>query len=307
MDYAELREIDIDEVDISDDSFLISFPLRDPALEKILIRTKILTPIWVLGGKPYVPVHGFRRIHFARTFGLRKIPALILNTQRKLALRQAIFENLFRGLNLIEKSNAVQKLLSFGFSKEEVFDYMSLMGLGKSSEVLETLLRLSEAEEDIKMFVFEKSLSLKTVKYLTALGRESQKRLIRFLRGKRITESLLREFLEDLILAQVRFKEIPFSEFEESQTIEEARISLKRRLNPIFSKLSEHVEEIIRSMEFPPNVRVSLDPYLERDELEVRISARNITEISSALAKISKTLNEGGFAKLFEIYEGRVR
>lgn len=307
MGYDRFAEIDLDEVDLSDTSFLISFPLTNPTLEKALTQTKIITPVWVLAEKPYRLVHGFRRLALARSLGIKRVPAIILRCEPKEAFRQALLENLFRGLNLIEKAHATEKMFFFGFTKNEVAECISLMGLGRGEIVLETLIGLSKVNEAIKTYIVENSLSLKTSRYLLSLKEYSLEKLIGFLKGKRVSESLLREFLENLILAEVKLGEIPFSELESFETIEDARLFIKKKLNPSLSKISHDLKEVIGSMEFPPNVKIGVDPYLEREEIEISISARNISEFRVALGKISRAYEEGKFYKLFEVYEGKIR
>ena len=118
-------------------------------------KVGIIQPVVLLEGPPFSVVTGFRRIEAAKKLGLKEVPAVTVKLSEKEGLLFAIHDNIHRGLNIIEKAHALEKMVSMGFPESEIYEVMALFSLGPHEKVLAHLLSIARAEEPLKHFIFE--------------------------------------------------------------------------------------------------------------------------------------------------------
>ena len=199
-----LKTLGIDAIDSRDHFFFTTFhPNLDP-LTRSIEHVGLLQPIIVREkprGSSYQVISGFKRLTVCEQFGLKEIEAF---SYRKSELgdlegfQMALHENLtVRGLNLIEKSMVIDKLIhQLGISKETIArDYMSLLGLQPSLRILKVVSRLVQLRDEIKRYIVEEEVSLENASQLLEFSPEDQAVIGTLVLKLKLGENKLREVL----------------------------------------------------------------------------------------------------------------
>ena len=131
-----ITSIPLRKINIRDKRFRISYPSADEMLLSSIRKVGIIQPVVLLEGPPFSIVTGFRRVEAAKKLGLKEVPAVTVKLSEKEGLLFAIHDNLHRGLNIIEKAHALEKMVSMGFSESEIYEVMALFSLGPHEKVL---------------------------------------------------------------------------------------------------------------------------------------------------------------------------
>ena len=199
-----LRKIRIDAIDTRDHFFSMTFhPNLDP-LTRSIGHVGLLQPIIVREkprGSSYQVISGFKRLTVCEQLGLKEIDAF---SYRKSELgnlegfQMTLHENLaIRGLNLIEKSMVVEKLIRrFGLSKESVTrDYMSMLGLQPNLRILGAVFQLVRLRGAVKRYIVEEGVSLENAVRLLEFSPEDQAEIARLVSKLKLGENKLKEVL----------------------------------------------------------------------------------------------------------------
>ncbi|MCX7857748.1 MAG: ParB N-terminal domain-containing protein [Deltaproteobacteria bacterium] len=306
IEHADLRLVNIDDVNLENREYHISFPDENSLVELLIDKTNIINPVTLLYSEPYIVIDGFRRLKYASRSGKSSVPAYILSISREEALTLSICQNLLRGLNLVEKAIAVAKMHKMGIPKEKILNMMDILSLGKSEKVKDLCLNIANEKPEIKNYFLEHSLSLKTISYFFKLKEPTRNKIISFLLGKSVTESSLREFFQIAVVSELKCGDKVFSELDFAETLEDAKKRLKKKAWPLLSDLEQEFAKVSSRMAFPPNVKVRMDPNFEKEELEISIKVKKKEEIELILTKLNSAIKRGDFDKLFELSSGKI-
>lgn len=104
----------------------------------------------------YVIVAGERRWRAAKSIGIKKVPAIIMDLTEKQILEISLIENIQReDLNSIEEALAYKKLINdFNLTQEELSKR-----IGKSRVTITNTLRLLNLSEDVQQYIIEGVIS----------------------------------------------------------------------------------------------------------------------------------------------------
>ncbi len=300
-----LEKVAIDSLDANEKRFCISFPPKSTLLEDSIKRIGVIQPIILTGKPPYTIITGFRRIASALNLGIAMIPAIIMSKMDdRDALFVAIHDNLARGLNVVEKSHAVYKMEKMGFEAEEICDTMVLFGMGSHEKVRSTLSSLARSHERLKTFVVSRNLSLKNVDGLLLFDREEGEHLLALLEHIRTTEGSLREIIRMVALMRIKEGRIDFAALSGASTVDELRVILRKRIHPILTSLEERLAAARRRAALPPHVDIKVDPFFEKEYIDIGIRARGVEDVGSALEKLHKVLEDGSLGNILELTKG---
>jgi hypothetical protein len=294
-------------INIRDNRFRISYPSADARLFSSIEKVGIIQPVVLLEGAPFTIVTGFRRLEAAKKLGLKEIPAVTTKLSEKEGLLFAIHDNLHRGLNIIEKAAALEKMVSTGFTESDIFEVMALFSLGPHKKVLAHLLSIARAEELLKHFIFTNALSTKNIEYMLWFEKEERKRIITALATTRITESYLREILEMLHLMKIKKGRFVRGVLKYAGNAQELRTRLKKIIYPRLSSLEIKLEKIKKSSALPPVLDIRVDPFFEKEYIDIIIRAKSEKETKELLGKLEQVLRKGHIRSILELSKGRVR
>ncbi len=319
----ELKEIDLDSIDLDDERYRISECLVSARLETSLRDIGQLCPVMLLdglSGRPAV-VCGFRRVHALRRIGRRSVLARFLSASEcnpLAAFRMALLDNLsFRLLNALEKARAVYALKHFCCVDNEtlVESYLPLLELAPHRNVLRSYLQLHLVLPDLKSLLLEGKLTLASVERLGCRSQEDQKTIAEMSEKARWSASLQRQVLdlvEELSAAGscgirevVEGTEItavlndpllsPFQRGERAYGI------LYRRRNPQLSRAREKFREERLKLDLPARVRLIPEPFFETSRLRVEFEALSAGDLREVVAALHGAAQASALDRLFQV------
>lgn len=299
-----IKNIPLDTIDCQDNTFCISYPLRDKILESSLRGVGIAQPVMLLERRPYIIIAGFKRIEAASNMGLKKIPALIVEMEPKEALLHAIHQNMGRGLNIVEKSQAVAKMVRSGFSQEEISQVMELLSLSSHEKIIGRCIAVASAAGPVKDFIIARNMSMKNIDYLFNFPPEERAVIVSALSPIRTTEGTLREILQMLNIIRIRRGALSIPLDGETTDINVLRGELKRQVNPLLSSLHNSYMEIRGKMGLPPDMDIKIDPFFEKEYIDVLIRVKNPHDLIEALKKLKGIIDDGHIRSIFELTQG---
>ncbi|HOJ71213.1 MAG TPA: ParB N-terminal domain-containing protein [Syntrophorhabdaceae bacterium] len=298
--------IPIEDIVTQDRTFCLSYPLFDDILTESIRRFGIIQPIIVFDSEPYIVITGFKRLESALSLGFEEIPCIIRQVGQMDALLIAVNDNLTRGFNIVEKAHCVDKMMQLGFSMEEVYDLMGRIGLGRHESVVKSLIGLSWAETELKDFVLRHRLSMKNIDYLLWFDPNEREKIIAYLSGISFTDSLLREILEMLSLTKLKKGSLPEGELEGAKDAFEIRKRLKRYVNPGISSLDGEFKKLKESCGFPKNIDIKVDPFFEKEYIDIIIKADSLDKVRDGLKKIEGAIEKGYMEGIFGLTKSRI-
>ena len=302
-----ITSIPLRKINIRDTSFRISYPSHDEMLFSSIKKLGIVQPVMLCKDEPFTIVTGFKRIDVAKKLGLKEVPAVTVKLGEKEGLLFAIHENLHRGLNIVEKAHALEKMVSVGFSESEIFEIMALFLLNPHEKILAHSLSIARAEEPLKHFIIEHTLSMKNIEYMLWFEEEERKKIMTALASTRLTESYLREILEMLHLMKIKKGRLASGVLKHADSAQELKVRLKKIIHPGLSSLEKKLEKIRKASPLPSALDIKVDPFFEKEYIDITIRAKSEKEIRELLGKLDEVLRKGHIRSILELTKGRVR
>ena len=301
-----MNKIPIDQINIHDRKFCITYPLEDVALYTSIQKIGIIQPVMLLNASPSIVITGFKRLAIAQQLGFKEIPYIPVDISEREALLYAIHDNIKRGLNFVEKAHALERMLHLGFSSEEISDTLIIIGLNPHKKILKTLIALASAEDPLKNFIVDHTLSMKIVDYIMRFEVDERSSIIEILSSFHCTESTIREILEILNLLKIKQGKLPFGRLKPASG-QELMKQLKEMAHPILASLHEKLQDIRRSSALPPNIDIKVDPFFEKEYIDIGIRAKNKDDIYQAIEKIRTLVDDGIIGSIFDLTKGNLR
>ena len=299
--------IEIDRIDRTDTRFCVSFPLEDPLLFKSINTFGIRMPLLLLDTAPYAVVTGFKRLDVACRLGLTTVPCNIRSMNEKDALLTALNDNITRPLNMIEGALAVEKMWGLGLPGEEIYAMMKLLGHEPHEKLLKNLLEIARADRQTKEFLVKHGANMTHAELLLGFSSTERSEVIALLCDMHLTFSQLREVLQLLLLVKVREERIPFEEFPRAASPDALKLSLKKRTHPILSTLEQQLKEILAKAALPPKISVKVDPFFEKEFIDIDIRARSVDDVEETIKSLDGLVKNGRLRSIFELTKGTHR
>jgi len=300
-----MNKAPIDHINVCDRRFCITYPLDDAALYTSVQKIGIIQPVMLLNTSPFIVVTGFKRLAIVQHLGLKEIPYIPVDISEREALLYAIHDNIQRGLNLVEKAHALERMLHIGFTSAEVYDTMKIIGLQPHEKILKTLIALASAEDSFKHFIVTHNLSMKIVDYLMRFDVNERSSIIGLLSSFHITESTIREILEILNLLKIKQDKLPFERLNPASG-QELMKQLKEMAYPILTALHEELLGIRQASALPPNIDIKVDPFFEKEYIDIGIRAKNKDDVCQAIEKLHRLVDDGIIGSIFDLTKGNL-
>ena len=110
-----MNKIPIDQINTHYRKFCITYPLEDAALYASIQKIGIIQPVMVLNTSPFIVITGFKRLAIAQQLGFQEISCIPVDISERKSLLYAIHDNIQRGLNIVEKAHALERMLHWVF------------------------------------------------------------------------------------------------------------------------------------------------------------------------------------------------
>jgi hypothetical protein len=302
-----MMTIPLDHIDLHNRRFCISYSLEDDLLLGSIRKLGVIHPLIVLNTTPFIVVTGFKRLAAAHELGFAAIPATPVNLDEREALRYAIHDNLTRDLNLVEKAYAIDKAFHMDFEKDDLHEMMTLLGFHPHRKVLTHLTAIASAEETVKDFIVTHSLPMKSTRYLFGFNADERGAIVHVLSRFHVTESMIRETLEMLSLLKLRTGTIPLADLDEAADGKDLERRLKDRTYPSLSALHRKLQGIRQRAALPPHMDIRVDPFFEKEYIDIRIKAKSDEDIAEALKKLHALIDADLIRSIFDLTKGRIR
>ena len=295
----------LDRINIHDRRFCVSYPAQDPLLLASIKDVGVITPVLLAGSPPFSIVTGFKRVLAAAALGLSAVPAVVReDLSEREAVLFAIHDNLARGMNLVEKGLALDRMLAMGFAVDEVYGVMRLLGLSPHERLLKTLVAVAYAEEAARAFIVSRNLSVRNIEGLLRFEASERERLLAALTPIHTTEGYLRDILTMTAIMKLREGAIDFDLFTELGSTDDLKGRLKRRVHPMLTALEEKRERVRREAMLPAHVDIKIDPFFEKEYIDIGIRAFSAGDVESALERLRRALEDGTLGSMLELTKG---
>jgi ParB/RepB/Spo0J family partition protein len=302
------RRIGIDAIDSRDHSFSMTFHPNLESLTRSIGHVGLLQPIIVrekTRGTRYQVMNGFKRLTVCRQLGLKEIEAFSFRKSELDDLEgfgMALHENLTtRGLNLIEKSMVLHKLLhQFGLPRDSIVrDYMPMLGLQPNPIMVEKVSQLVELEARIKRYIVEREVSLGNATQFLEFAPDDQLEIGKLVSELKLGENTLKEVLallrEISLRDSVTVKDLIQGEIEgiasditisKVQKTNRARRRLREMRYPKLTELENDFREKRKGLRLSPGVSIQSPPYFEGDRLKVEFRFGSVVEFKDIISKL---------------------
>jgi len=303
----KMESVEIASIDRTDKRFCVSFPLKNQSLFDSLKTFGIRMPLLLLDTKPHRVVTGFRRLEASCRLGLTRVPCIIMSMNEKDALLTAINDNIARPLNIVEGALALEKMLRFGFLLDEIYATMKLLGYEPHEKLLGKLVEVARSDDGVKEFLVRQRANMTHVELLLGFSSAERRSVIAFLGDMHMTSSQLREIFQLLLLVRLKEGKILFEEYPSLDNADAMKLFLKKRTHPTLAGLEQQLRETLQAASLPPQVSVKVDPFFEKDWVDIGIKARNVTHVKEAIKSLDTFIETGRLRSILELTKGTHR
>jgi ParB family transcriptional regulator, chromosome partitioning protein len=307
-----LEQIPFNKIDSADKAFLITFlPDLEP-LKASLKLVGLMEPLILRekANETYQIVCGFKRVEVLLLLAIKEAAALVYR-QGELdnlqALLMTIGHNITRPLNLVEKAQALEKLLAFGVSEREVIDrYLPLFGLQPSARILGQTADLLKVERGLLEYLVREGLSFSAAVRLLDLAQEEQRAILALFQALRPGENRVREivsFLREIslrdgmpipsLLARKDIVELrDDAKTPRLQRLEQLRRIIRQMRFPLLTATEQRFATYKQSLALPPQIAFHAPPFFEGEEFKMELRFKDFKtfrELAASLCRIADT------------------
>lgn len=176
-------------------------------LANSIIKYGVIQPIVLRSiGEKYEIIAGERRYKASCIAGLKKIPAIINNTDDNTSAEIALLENLQRkNLSVIEEAQSYKKLMDKGFTQEDI-----ATKLGISQSAVANKMRLLNLPKEVQDALLYNRISERHARSLLSLNNEDlQKSLLHRITSEKLTVKQTEEAVSELLNRDKIQEELP--------------------------------------------------------------------------------------------------
>jgi ParB family chromosome partitioning protein len=303
-----IKMIPLDEIDLEDMTFLITFL---PELESLLASIQLvglLEPLLVRernDGK-YQLICGFKRAETLHRLSIPETEAIVYppgELDDLQALLLTVGHNLTRPLNLVEKAQALKKLLAFGVPEKEVIDrYLPLFNLQSNVRILKQVTGLVGLEQGLQEYLVRKKLSLSASALFLYLDKEGQQAILPFLEELRPGENRVKEIISFLREISLRDgisipsllargdigKILSDRETQRPQRIEQLRRIVKEIRFPRLVEMEQKFAQYKRSLSLPPQISFHPPPFFEGEEFIMELRFKDFKSFREMVTRLNQ-------------------
>ncbi len=301
-----LEKIPAAKIDGKDTTFLITFMPDLGPLSASIQLVGLLEPLTLRerGDERYQIICGFKRAEALRRLSIAEAEAFVYKKGELddlEALLLTIGHNITRPLSLVEKAQALEKVLAFGVPEREVIDrYLPLFGLQPNMKILQQVTDLLGLERKLREYLVREGLSLSTAIHFLHLDKEGQEAILPLFEALRPGENRIREiisFLREIslrdevsvssLLAGDKIKEnIGDQEAPRPQRLERLRMALKKMRFPYLAEMERKFADYKRSLSLPPQISFHPPPFFEGEQFRLELRFKDFSTFRELVNKL---------------------
>ncbi|MEA3435732.1 MAG: ParB N-terminal domain-containing protein [Thermodesulfobacteriota bacterium] len=269
-----LASIDLASIDLEDYTFRITTETR---IEDLILSIKNLgllnAPILRKKISGFQIISGFRRISACLSLGMAKIPARIVDSDKKKleCVNFAITENsLQRTLNMIEQSRSFYMLSDFYKDNDHLAKAASALGLPANQSIINKIKKICKLPRNIQNGVLSNTISLSMALELEMLEKDEGAALAILFEKLKLSLNKQREIITHIkeiaiienisiinLLTKSCLREIADDkDLDRSQKINKIRLYLKQRRFPEITKADKELEIKIKNLKLGSNMKL---------------------------------------------------
>jgi len=232
-------------------------------LANSIIKYGVIQPIVLRNiGDKYEIIAGERRYKASCLAGLKKVPAIINNTDDNTSAEIALLENLQRkNLSVIEEAQSYKKLMDRGFTQEEI---ASKLGVSQSS--IANKMRLLNLPKDVQNALLYNRISERHARSLLSLpDADMQRNLLNRIITEKLTVKQTEEEISAILNRNKEQEPLPediqrFLKIEPKTESKEALLGDKQ----VEEYLDIKVPEVVK---IEPEVKATMTEYTDNTEI----------------------------------------
>jgi hypothetical protein len=303
---AVLKKIEIKDIDLENEYFSTSYGRDKESLKNSIKEVGLLSlPILKEEKKSLIVITGRLRIAILKELGEKRIDTLVYSKIKVInAFKISIMDNLYRGLNQIEKAIILDKLKNiFKIEEKIIIDtYLPMLNLPKNRKLLEDYLIISRIDPLLKELIIKGDLNYKNAIKINSFSRKEREDILYLIKKLNLNTNKQRELLNLLEEISKRDKKrvseiisdlklnivINNSSLNLEEKFKRIRYLLKKLRYPLWSKDEEVIKSLMKELKITPKIKLSFTPFFEKNEIKVEFNFKNTQELKN----LSKDLFE---------------
>ena len=319
-----LKYLSISNLNVTDDSYRVTFAPKLGELERSIRAVGIIQPITVRHTPEgtYQIVSGYKRVLAMQNLARQTVPTLV-HEAADLSPTQAFLWNVHencvtRRLNLIEKAHTVIKLQQFLSIPEEelVKQFLPLMGESPSYKILHQLLALGALTEPMKNHVVTSDLALSSASRIAEFTASTQQELLAVLSHIKPSTNKLNELLalireisardgltvEEILNHYQLLQVVADPNASAADKVRALRQSLRGIRLPQITERQKQLAGLIDGLELPETARVTTDPYFENDKIKLEYQFSQPEELTELVKHLQEAFEKQKWQRIFDWY-----
>lgn len=317
------RHVPLHEIDLADDTFVVTYRPDLHALHASVAQVGVLTPLHLRQPAPDAPLQvvcGTKRLLACQATGQTLVPALVytaadLSPARACLL--ALHEHLgSRVLNAVEKGRVLQRLQTVcGYASAVLMrEYCPRLGLPPRLETLRTYQRLITLDDALQAAVVDGALPLETALWIGAYANEERAPLLALFTGLHVGINRAREFaslLDDLcqrevcgpaaLLEQLGIPAILHDPQRPGpQKLDHIRQRLRQARYPRLSAHEQRFQDAVRRLHLPPQLSLRPAPSFD-GPYQVTVTFQHRQELHDAAQRLVEAAGHEAIGVLEEL------
>ncbi len=319
-----LQYIQTNQINISDDSFRITFAPLLTELKNSIKNVGVINPIILRHTQDgaYQVVAGYKRLLACQELNRQTIPALVYEPHDLSPMQAFLFnlhDNVFtRPLSIVEKFNVCVKLIkTFAVTEEDVVrNYLPLLGEEPSYKVLHQFLNLEQLIEPMKAHVVEKQVALSSAMRIAEFSPSTQSSLLNVLKHVNPSTNKLNELLtlireiaardgtsvEEILQRYQLLTIVADPSVAAPEKVAALRQTLRSVRLPHLTERQKQLTQLIQGLQLPQQAKLIADPYFEDPKLKLEYQFSRPEELDALVKQIQEALDKQHWNKLFEWY-----
>lgn len=229
-------------------------------------------------------------------FNSDRVAVFIVEEANPLSLLKTVCEyyNTQKPLNLIEKSNLLKLTQKLGVSKVNlVKEICPILNVPPKRDVVQDLLYLQKLPETLKLYIFEKSMSLKLIKLFQRCG-DDFNWVERIITKGKVSLGILLEMVTNIWEVSQRdektinevLEKLRLTSDINPKKIADIRLKLAQLRYPMLTKINNWLESEVNKLQLPKGVHISWDRTFELEGVKVCIQSKKVNELNAKLKKL---------------------
>lgn len=318
------EHIDINDIDLEDRQFIVTYRPDLQALESSVARMGVLTPVHLrrTAATGHLQlICGFKRLLACHNTARRRVPALLheaktLSAERAFLL--ALHDNLgCRNFNAVEKGRILQRLHDDYHYDSAVLtqDICPLLHLPPRPGSLAMYGALVSLDDPLQQATAEARLPLETALWIGRQTADDRRVLLTLFTGLRVGRNRARELsglIEDLCrrdtcsvsecLHKIDIDTLlADTQLGEPQKIERIRQALQQARLPLLSAHQQLFRTALRKLQLPAEVELQPPPYFEGDNYRVAFAFNSRQQLQQVARGLTAAAAHDGLNDLLAL------